>query len=344
VTDAAASAGLPTHPVGIEWPAPGGSTPSTVGVIMRTRDRPVLLPRALQSVVGQTYPHWHLVVVNDGGDPGPVDAAVEATRPHATGVIEVVHLDRSGGMEHASNVALTRLDTTYFTVHDDDDTWLPTFLERTVGFLDDAANRRCGAVVCQSVRVWERIDGDRIQLLGEEDYTTDERYLDLHRLLGGNWHPPIAFLFRRALPDIVGPFNEALPVLGDWDFNLRVASVTEIAVLPEPLARYHLRPAAGPAAYGNTVVDGLDRHLQHNAAYRASLLRGALVADPSRLGLVVSLFHEVGELHQRLERIEQQNSRLLEELCAVRAETSRLNRVLTAISRPLRPFRRFRSS
>ena len=46
---------------------------ATVGIITRTKDRPVLLKRALESVVNQSYEDWHLVIVNDGGDPVVVE-------------------------------------------------------------------------------------------------------------------------------------------------------------------------------------------------------------------------------------------------------------------------------
>ena len=38
-----------------------------------------------------------------------------------------------------------------------------------------------------------------------------------------NRFPPISFLFRRSVYDKIGGFDEELPVLGDWDFNLKVA-------------------------------------------------------------------------------------------------------------------------
>ncbi|WP_368859267.1 glycosyltransferase family A protein, partial [Xenorhabdus bovienii] len=50
----------------------------SVGIVTRTKNRAVLLRRALESVKDQTYPHWQLVIVNDGGQPEPVDALVNS--------------------------------------------------------------------------------------------------------------------------------------------------------------------------------------------------------------------------------------------------------------------------
>ncbi|MEY2768111.1 MAG: hypothetical protein RI912_1774, partial [Actinomycetota bacterium] len=51
-----------------------------VAVIMRTFERPVLLARAVASVCQQTFTDWELVIVNNGGAPGPVDSVVAAAR------------------------------------------------------------------------------------------------------------------------------------------------------------------------------------------------------------------------------------------------------------------------
>lgn len=44
-----------------------------VAVITRTKDRPVMLERCAESVLGQTYKDWVHVIVNDGGNPTTVE-------------------------------------------------------------------------------------------------------------------------------------------------------------------------------------------------------------------------------------------------------------------------------
>ena len=73
---------------------------------MRTKNRPLLLGRALDSVLAQTYGDWRLVVVNDGGEAGPVDALLAARRDAMAGRSRVIHNPASVGMEAASNIAL----------------------------------------------------------------------------------------------------------------------------------------------------------------------------------------------------------------------------------------------
>ena len=49
---------------------------AAVAIITRTKDRPLLLRRAVESVLGQTHADWVHVIVNDGGDPAAVEQVV----------------------------------------------------------------------------------------------------------------------------------------------------------------------------------------------------------------------------------------------------------------------------
>jgi hypothetical protein len=39
-----------------------------VGIVTRTKNRPILLERSIRSVLSQTYGNWVHIIVNDGGD------------------------------------------------------------------------------------------------------------------------------------------------------------------------------------------------------------------------------------------------------------------------------------
>ncbi len=50
-------------------------TEPLVSVVLPTRNRPAHLMRAIDSVLGQSYPHWELLVVDDGGEGEATPAA-----------------------------------------------------------------------------------------------------------------------------------------------------------------------------------------------------------------------------------------------------------------------------
>ncbi len=242
---------------------PSKSLPfARVAVIMRTKDRPLLLERAVRSVVEQTFGDWLLVIVNDGGDPASVRLVVEAHREALAGRLLIVDHASSLGMQSASNVAISRCDSEFVTIHDDDDAWEPTFLERLVGHLDRRGwDPMSGGVVCRSTLVVEQLtaDGEVVEL-DRYPFDDDLSAVNLVELASRNLFPPISLLFRRTALDEVGHFDERFGPLGDWDFHLRLAVAFDVDVIPERLANYHHRPRHTSGNYGNSVHDGEAEH------------------------------------------------------------------------------------
>jgi len=105
--------------------------------------------------------------------------------------------------------------------------------------------------------------------------------------LFSNTIPPITLLIRKEAADIIGGFNESLPVLGDWDYNLRLLQLGDIASLNEVLAYYHHRVNAQAGnLYDNSVLAGVQKHWKYNNLYKNALIRGTLKEHPELLGLV----------------------------------------------------------
>lgn len=245
-----------------------------VAVITRTKNRPLLLERAARSVAMQTFPDFLWTVVNDGGDAGEVGDIMRAAQIDPRRML-LVSNRQSQGMEAASNAGIAACDSDYIVIHDDDDSWHPEFLERTVAFLDSARGQRYGGVATHSLYVSEEIRGDEVIEHGSRPYNDWVRNVHLSEMACGNFFPPIAFLFRRRVLDRVGGFNESLPVLGDWFFNLEFLLEDDIAILPEPLARYHHRDRGetSGASYANSVIGGVSKHEEFAAVARNAFLR-----------------------------------------------------------------------
>ena len=89
-------------------------------VVTRTKNRPVLLRRAIESVLGQTHADWIHAIVNDGGDPAPVDLLAAEYAARYRGRLKVIHHAKSMVMQNASNAALRATESEFATVHDDD--------------------------------------------------------------------------------------------------------------------------------------------------------------------------------------------------------------------------------
>jgi glycosyltransferase involved in cell wall biosynthesis len=258
-----------------------------VTIVTRTKNRPVLLRRALASVLGQTLRSWELLIVNDGGRPRAVNDLVRAVGAKARGRIRVIHNLQSLGMEAASNRALGEARGDYVVIHDDDDTWEPTFLEECVAHMD-RADACVGGVVTHSAKVTERLDGNRVFFERSDPYTPGLACITLMAMGRTNMFPPIAFLYRRSALDVLKGYRADLPVLGDWEFNLRFLSEFEIEVVQKCLANYHIRPATQSGIYSNSVVGGLTVHQKYDTRLRNQLLRDDMKAGRAGLGFLVN--------------------------------------------------------
>jgi glycosyltransferase involved in cell wall biosynthesis len=307
-----------------------------VAVIVRTRDRPVLLARALADVCAQSFPDWHVVVVDDGGDAAEVDRLVKEC-PGLLGRVTVLHNEVSRGMEAASNQGVGAVAAEFVAIHDDDDTWHPAFLERTVAHLQATGDV---AVAVRTEIVRERVEDDGIEEVGREVFEPDVHSFTLFDLLRANRVVPISLLYRRSVHDEIGPFREDLPVVGDWEFNLRLAqSGRTVGFLDgEPLAFWHHREEA-EGAEANSVLERSDEHRDHDLDVRDAALRdyvrqhgaGGLLYTTKYFQREIDLLHDhvervqerLGEVQARLDD-EQPRRELLEALAEQRDTSARI--------------------
>ena len=230
-----------------------------VTIVMRTYERPVFLARALASVCGQSSSDWELIVVNNGGDSGRVNNLVRLAKlSHPNAAIRVLHLAERVGMEEASNAALRDSSSDFFVIHDDDDSWNPRFLEVAVDVLQQHPN--ASAAVTGVIRVHETFKNGRVWPVENEKFYLAQQRLTFEGMIGNNTFPPIAALFRRSVIDKVGLFDSTLPVLGDWEFNLRAVTVGDFVFHSERLANYHTRTTDSDVAAGNSITVGQTLH------------------------------------------------------------------------------------
>jgi glycosyltransferase involved in cell wall biosynthesis len=261
-----------------------------VAVIMRTKDRPLLLRRGIRSVLDQSFRDWLLVIINDGGNPANIDLVLDEVAEELNSHLLVLHHPVSLGMQSAANSGISSCDSDFIIIHDDDDTWEPTFLARTVSLLDERAwDPKIGGVVTWSQVIIEELSTDG-QISIQDRFIFDDklRAISLRDLSVENRFPPISFLFRRAALDTVGPFREQHGPLGDWEFHMRILHRFNIEVISEPLANYHHRLKTTTGNYSNSVHSQNNLHQSKRAELLNSALREELAGEKgiSRAGLL----------------------------------------------------------
>lgn len=317
---------------------PGG-LPS-VAVITRTMDRPMFLKRALESVAMQTWRDYVHVIVNDGGDNDVIKEAIETTNcDHAKVVL--VDAVKNRGMEAASNLAIRNSNSEYVVIHDDDDTWEPEFLSKSIGFMRSAAGRNYGGVITKSTYCSEEVTPNGIVVHARAPYQGWVENVHLLEMAVSNFFPPIAFLYRRSLWETLGGYNEQYPVLGDWDFNLRFLIEADIGVIQEPLANYHHRDRGDTATFGNSVIAARNKHLEYASIVRNNFVRDLAKRGHSAAATLVGMGLYLEEQRNRLRGLDGQTQNLISRVGEVNARVSTASSALSdelwlALSRVVR--------
>lgn len=275
-----------------------------VAIITRTKDRPRLLRRALESILAQSFSGWSLVIVNDGGARSEVDELLVEYADRLAGRADVIHNVEGRGMEAASNQGIRASTGEFIAIHDDDDEWAPEFLAETVAHLD--AHPEDGGVTVQTEIVFERLTDEGREVQDRVPLEPQMQAVTLVDLLHYNRFVPISFLFRRSAYDALGGFDESLPVVGDWEFHLRFVVAHRIGfVKGQPLAFWNQRREA-TGAEANSMIAGLADHHAFSLQVRDRLLREH--AQANGLGPLLYerelLAFEMHRLHEHLARVE----------------------------------------
>lgn len=247
------------------------------------------MQRALESVQTQTYHDYVHVIVNDGGDQSVIDDIIDHLSPHQREKTIVFHRETSSGApDTIFTESIDRVDSEYFAIHDDDDTWEPSFLAITVKHLDEHTD--LGAVVVRADKVLEAINEDgTLRRLKVREWMADMKVISLYRQCIDNQFTPIATLFRRSAYQDVGKFDESLPVVGDWEFGVRLLQKYDADVIDpgHALAHYHHREFT-PGSAGNTSFAGNDFHRYYTNKVMNDYLRDELANGRLGVGYIMS--------------------------------------------------------
>jgi len=274
-----------------------------IAVITRTKNRPILLPRAAESVLSQKHDNLIWVVINNGGAKGYVEQCVQDFRSKSDNEAIVIHTDSSVSMEAVINQGVVACDSDYIIIHDDDDSWESGFLSTCLQFLQRKNSYK--GVITLTMAVEEKIEEEIVMRLGARPFNSHLKSVDLAHIAIRNQFPPISFLFSRRVYDELGGFLEDLPLLTDWDFILRFLMKADIGIVPEYLANYHLRVADVNSEddYGNTVVAGLSRHVEFESQYRHARYREDLVRKEIGLGHLLMSGKQFQLIDEELKRL-----------------------------------------
>lgn len=113
--------------VSFYWKAP------TVSVVMSTYNRADLMPKAVQSILDQTYKDFEFIIVNDGSEDNTSALLKELAAKDKR--IKVLENDKNRGLIYSLNRGIAAARGTYIARMDDDDFSFPLRFEKQVAYL-----------------------------------------------------------------------------------------------------------------------------------------------------------------------------------------------------------------
>lgn len=201
-----------------------------VSVIIPTRNRADLLPRAVRSALDQTFRDLEVIVVDDGSQDHTRKQVYSFGDPR----VRYIRHAQASGASGARNTGLSAAKGEFCAFLDDDDEWFSYKLARQVAFLDssgtdtgmvggwmDSVNDRTGERITTR---WNRAADDPVESL----------------LYFENVLPFSSSLVRTYAARSVGGFVSELRRSSDKDFALSVGLRFGLTILPGLVGLYHV--------------------------------------------------------------------------------------------------------
>jgi glycosyltransferase involved in cell wall biosynthesis len=213
---------------------------ATVDVIIPVFNAARYLPIALESVYGQTFSDWHIVLVDDGS----TDNTTEVIAPYlARFGSRITYIRRTNqGPSAARNAAIRASTSEFIALLDADDAWLPCRLLESMTIMSKhpQAGLAYGLVTYMDSEgnlgsTWE---GNRNYAEGSIAPQIYMRKVEL---------PCPTITFRRRCIEEAGLFDEAMRATEDRDLWLRIAFRSEVAFIPKVIAYYRVSPTSASA-------------------------------------------------------------------------------------------------
>ena len=206
---------------------------SLVSVVIPTFNHGDFLCEAIESVLGQTYPYFEIIVVDDGSS----DHTQKKIECYGSRIRYFYQENK--GLSAARNRGIKEAKGNFIALLDADDLWLPKKLELQMQCIAIGSGGTVGIVGCGGYWMNDQgcITGEFMRRNYPHRLRLWKELLMKNVLAAGGSAALIRVeCFRR-----VGLFDEKLHAAEDWDMWLRIASYFEVQFIEKPLVKIRVR-------------------------------------------------------------------------------------------------------
>ncbi|GAB4414617.1 MAG: hypothetical protein OHK0032_10720 [Thermodesulfovibrionales bacterium] len=204
-----------------------------VSIIVRTKDRPKLLKRALQSIAAQTYRPIEVVLVNDGEMICDLKLLKEQMQDIAINYLE----NNREGRTRAANRGIENASGSFVCFLDDDDIFYDDHVSTLVCFLKDSDYR---VAYTESYFVHTEYNPADKAVIQTRKYPAPTIDFSRETLLFYNYIPFMCLMFDKDVLRKVGGFDEDLEMCEDWDLTIRVSKKIPFYHIKKITSEYHI--------------------------------------------------------------------------------------------------------
>jgi hypothetical protein len=209
-----------------------------VSVILPTFNRAATLPRAIMSVLDQSYRNLELLIVDDGSRDNTAEIIGKIDDPR----IRYIPLELNGGASSARNVGLRLARGHFIAFQDSDDEWLAGKLERQVRAAQSAGET--AVTVFHPKILYGRDDAGlygphRICFLPKiknQEEAAIKKLMHQQNLISTQ-----TLLITREALDRAGFFDVHLVNSEDWAFGIELFNSSKVVFIDEPLVVSYLQ-------------------------------------------------------------------------------------------------------
>ena len=235
-----------------------------VSAVITTCKRDSLIVfRAINSVLNQTYKNIEIIVVDDSPSDfdgrGDVQSMVETLKQNSKMKINFIQHERCLGACAARNTGVKYSAGTFIGFLDDDDEWLPAKIEVLI-----AAIKKNNYVLayCNN-EIFDEINADTRLIIRPQYEGKVYEKLILGNFIGSTSFP----LIRKDALVEVGGFDMQMESSQDYDVWLRLSEKYDICYVNESLNRYYLHEGEQITKNPQKKIQGLERLNEKNSVY-----------------------------------------------------------------------------
>jgi glycosyltransferase involved in cell wall biosynthesis len=239
-----------------------------ISVVVAAYNAELWLAQTMDSILQQTYPHFELLIVNDGSSDSTgkiIDAY--ATRDERVKPVHHPNWGLCASLNHAIGLAqhewIARMDA--------DDLMMPDRFERQIAFIQEHPGLAVAATLAHIIDAEGNLHW--MTSTGMPDRESFERYRRENRLMP-IYHNTV--MMRKSIVDTVGGYRPEYYPCEDMDLWNRIADTGELILIqPERLVKYRVHDSSASVAATQT------QYLKERWVLRSTACRRAGLPEPT---------------------------------------------------------------